>query len=96
MTDEELQAPGYNPYVAVGGNPSEPVNTAIVVDQVVIMEEFVSFAHAVCYFMGVLYSLNIAYCPPKSLTFEFMQAVLLEIGSKLQSRVQTLKTMLHQ
>ena len=82
-----------SPFVAVVGSPVDPVQTAVIIERTIVMEDLESFAHGVCIFLGLFYCLNLQYT--SKYTYEFLQKVILEIDAhKLSPRVLSFKSTL--
>ena len=93
--DGEMLDEDKPPFVAIGGPAHEPVNTAIIAEKTVVLEDFTSFPHAVMHFVAFIYAVNLQF--PGKYTYEFMQKILLDIeSSKLTPRMQSMKSLLFQ
>ena len=68
-----------SPFVADVGSPADLVQTAIIIERNIIMEDLESFPHAVCISLGLFCCLNLQYT--RKYTYEFLQKVILEIDA---------------
>ena len=88
LTVVDDDAPKKEPYTV----HLEPIATAIVLEEQVVMDNVRDLPRAVCLLVGLTYALNLKY--PKCMwkTLEFIQKVWLGLGGKtLPPKMQSLK-----
>jgi hypothetical protein len=95
-TTEELTENDVSQHVAVGGDPADPVNVALIVEQIIVVEDFTSFAHGVCHLFGLHYAFNMKYPACAKYTYEFVQKVIFKLGDKYSHKLLVLQRQLSQ
>ena len=73
----------------------QPSSTAIIIEGSVVVDDLQDLPQAMCLLFGLVYGLNLSY--PKAMvnTMNFIQRVMLGLGSeKLSARLQSLKNLL--
>ncbi|XP_048859457.1 uncharacterized protein LOC125726959 [Brienomyrus brachyistius] len=72
-----------------------PVSTAIIIEGGIVMDDVRDLPLAVCLLFGLSYALHLDYPKNMKNTFNFIQQVMLDLGSKsLKPKLQTLKNQL--
>nr|CAM56555.1 novel protein [Danio rerio] len=66
-------------------------NIAVVLEEVVVLEDIPDTSSAVAYLFGLLYALNFSYPNELRYTFDTIQNVFMELGTGCTQRVLSLK-----
>ncbi|KAI7811263.1 hypothetical protein IRJ41_012244 [Triplophysa rosa] len=69
-------------------------NIAVVLEEVVVLDNLPDLSTALAYLFGLLYVLNLYYPKPLKYTFDTIQNVFMELGSGCAQRVLSLKSKL--
>lgn len=72
-----------------------PASVKIIIEGAVVMDNIEDLPKAMCLLFGLSYALHLNYPKSMTLTFQFIQQVLLTLGhSELKPKLQTLKNQL--
>lgn len=67
---------------------------AVVLEGAIILHNLPNLQTALAYLFGLLYAMNIDYPKPMKYTFEAIQTIFFELGSRCSQRIRSLKTKL--
>lgn len=70
------------------------VDMAIVLEGAIVLHDIPDLCTAFAYLFGLLYAMNIDYPKEMRYTFEAVQTILFELGSRCSQRIRSLKTKL--
>ncbi|KAM9343864.1 uncharacterized protein KZ484_016241 isoform 1-T1 [Pholidichthys leucotaenia] len=70
------------------------VNVAVVLEGAIILQDLPDLCTAFAYLFGLLYTMNIDYPKEMFYTFEAVQCIFFDLGSRCSQRIRSLRTKL--